>query len=104
MTNSAKREILDCLMKPRNRSWHIAMNPNSHSDEPTHLDLFSGIGGFALAARWAGFRTIGFCEIDKYCQKVLAKNFGAIANAAGDRQVNDCNQRKKGGGQSSHVR
>ncbi len=47
-------------------------------NEPTHLDLFSGIGGFALAAKWAGFRTIGFCEIDPYCQKVLAKNFGAI--------------------------
>ena len=43
--------------------------------DPTHLDLFSGIGGFALAAQWAGFRTIGFCEIDPYCQKVLAKNF-----------------------------
>jgi DNA (cytosine-5)-methyltransferase 1 len=42
---------------------------------PTHVDLFSGIGGFALAAKWAGFRTIAFCEIDKYCQKVLAKNF-----------------------------
>ena len=48
------------------------------SDErPTHLDLFSGIGGFALAAQWAGFRTIGFCEIDKYCQKLLAKNVPA---------------------------
>jgi len=44
-------------------------------NEPTHLDLFSGIGGFALAAEWARFRTIGFCEIDKYCQEVLAKNF-----------------------------
>lgn len=43
--------------------------------EPTHLGLFSGIGGFELAAEAAGFRTIGFCEIDKYCQKVLAKNF-----------------------------
>lgn len=41
----------------------------------THLDLFSGIGGFALAAQWAGFETIGFVEIDKYCQKVLKKNF-----------------------------
>lgn len=40
-----------------------------------HLDLFSGIGGFALAARWAGIETIGFCEIDPFCQKVLAKNF-----------------------------
>src|ERR1043166_2288778 len=44
-------------------------------EKPTHLDLFSGIGGFALAAKWAGFRTIGFCEIDGYCQGVLAKNF-----------------------------
>ena len=43
-----------------------------------HLDLFSGIGGFALAARWAGFETIGFCEIDKYSQKVLAKNCPGI--------------------------
>jgi DNA (cytosine-5)-methyltransferase 1 len=41
----------------------------------THLDLFSGIGGFALAAEWAGFTTIGFVEIDKYCQKVLRKHW-----------------------------
>ena len=41
-----------------------------------HLDLFSGIGGFALAARWAGFTTVAFCEIEPYCQKVLRKNFG----------------------------
>jgi len=41
----------------------------------THLDLFSGIGGFALAAEWAGFRTIGFVEIDGYCQKVLRKHW-----------------------------
>jgi DNA (cytosine-5)-methyltransferase 1 len=46
--------------------------------KPTHLDLFSGIGGFALAARWAGFRTIGFCEIEPYCRRVLAKNFPTV--------------------------
>ena len=40
-----------------------------------HLDLFSGIGGFALAARWANMETVAFCEIDPFCQKVLAKNF-----------------------------
>lgn len=41
-----------------------------------HLDLFSGIGGFALGLQWAGgFETVAFCEIDKFCQKVLAKNF-----------------------------
>lgn len=43
-----------------------------------HLDLFSGIGGFALAAKWAGFETVGFCEIDAYCQKVLNKNFPGV--------------------------
>jgi len=41
----------------------------------THLDLFSGIGGFALAAEWAGIETIGFVEIDKYCQEVLKKHW-----------------------------
>ena len=40
-----------------------------------HIDLFSGIGGFALAARWAGFHTVCFVEIDKYAQAVLRKNF-----------------------------
>lgn len=41
-----------------------------------HLDLFSGIGGFALAARMVGgIDTKQFVEIDPYCQRVLAKNF-----------------------------
>jgi DNA (cytosine-5)-methyltransferase 1 len=40
-----------------------------------HLDLFSGIGGFALAARWMGWETVQFVEIDEFCQKVLKKNF-----------------------------
>ena len=41
----------------------------------SHLDLFSGIGGFALAARWAGLQTIQFVELDPYCQKVLRKHW-----------------------------
>ena len=41
----------------------------------THLDLFSGIGGFALAAKWAGFETIAFCECEPFAQRVLRKNF-----------------------------
>lgn len=44
----------------------------------THLDLFSGIGGFALAAKWAGFTTVGFCEIDPYCQAVLRKHWPGV--------------------------
>ena len=37
------------------------------------LDLFSGIGGFSLGLERAGFETVAFCEIDKYCQEVLKK-------------------------------
>lgn len=40
-----------------------------------HLGLFEGIGGFSLAARWAGWETVAWCEIDSDCQKVLCKNF-----------------------------
>ena len=43
-----------------------------------HLDLCSGIGGWALAFRELGINTIAFCEIDKYPQQVLQKNFPGI--------------------------
>jgi DNA (cytosine-5)-methyltransferase 1 len=53
------------------------MNPDTNIIR--HLDLFSGIGGFALAAKWVGgIETIGFCEIDQWAQKVLNKNFPGI--------------------------
>ena len=43
------------------------------------LDLFSGIGGFALGLDSTGFfETVKFVEMDKYCQKVLQKNFPNI--------------------------
>jgi len=44
-------------------------------DEKTHLDLFSGIGGFALAAKWNGYRTVGFCDNEPYAQAVLKKHW-----------------------------
>lgn len=40
-----------------------------------HASLFSGIGGFDLAARWMGWENIFQVEIDLFCQKVLEKNF-----------------------------
>ena len=41
------------------------------------LDLFSGIGGFALAAYWADLRFDGhyFSEIDPYCVELYQKRF-----------------------------
>src|SRR6516165_166391 len=39
------------------------------------LDLFSGIGGFALGLERAGMRTVAFCEIDPYCRAVLRKHW-----------------------------
>lgn len=57
-------------------------------NERTHLDLFSGIGGFALAAQRCGVKTVAFCEIEEYAQEILKKNFGAIvADADGKRCV-----------------
>jgi DNA (cytosine-5)-methyltransferase 1 len=40
-----------------------------------HASLFTGIGGFDLAAEWMGWENVFQCEIDPYCQKVLSKNF-----------------------------
>ena len=41
-----------------------------------HLDLFSGIGGFALAVNevWPESKHV-FCEIDPFCQLLLKKRF-----------------------------
>jgi DNA (cytosine-5)-methyltransferase 1 len=39
------------------------------------LDLFSGIGGFALGLERAGMRTVAFCEVDEFCRVVLRKRW-----------------------------
>ena len=49
----------------------------------THLDLFSGIGGFAIAAQACGYTTIGFCEREPYAQQILKERFGAVLADAG---------------------
>jgi DNA (cytosine-5)-methyltransferase 1 len=41
----------------------------------THGSLFSGIGGFDLAARWCGWINVFQCENDAFCQRVLKYHF-----------------------------
>lgn len=41
----------------------------------THASLFSGIGGFDLAAEWAGWINSFNCEIDPFCRRILKYHF-----------------------------
>lgn len=46
-----------------------------------HLDLFSGIGGFALAAKWVWgeeAETVAFVDYESFPQAVLKKNFPSV--------------------------
>ena len=36
-----------------------------------HIGLFEGIGGFDLAAEWAGWQNAFHCEWNEFGQKVL---------------------------------
>ena len=56
----------------------------------THLDLFSGIGGFAIAAQACGYTTIGFCEREPYAQQILKERFGAVLADADSQRFNGC--------------
>jgi DNA (cytosine-5)-methyltransferase 1 len=48
--------------------------------EFTHLDLFSGIGGFAIGFQNAGFRTIAFAETDPDASLVLRHHWPDVPN------------------------
>lgn len=53
------------------------------------LDLFSGIGGFSLGLERAGMTTVAFCEIDKFCQKVLKKHWPDVPVYNDIRKIRD---------------
>jgi len=66
-------------MKTSELKTDVAAGSGSVHRLVRHLDLFSGIGGFALACRMVGgIETVAFCEIDPWARRVLSKNFPGI--------------------------
>ena len=64
-----------------------------------HVDLCSGIGGFALGFEWAGLsKPVMFCDIEPWSRKILAKHWPDVPIAEDvkelandpDRNVPDC--------------
>ena len=64
-----------------------------------HVDLCSGIGGFALGFEWAGLsQPVLFCDIEEWPRKILAKHWPDVPIAEDvkelandpDRNVPDC--------------
>jgi DNA (cytosine-5)-methyltransferase 1 len=53
----------------------------------THGSLFSGIGGFDLAAEWMGWENLFHCEFNPFCQRILkyywpnSKSYGDITKS-----------------------
>ncbi len=83
------------------------VNTGGESDR-THVDLFSGLGGFALAAHANGVRTVQFCEIDGRCRDFLARAWPGVpihddvrtlglADAQQDGRGRGCDQSDVGG-------
>jgi len=76
-----------------------------------YLDLFSGIGGFALGAKWAGikFKKHYFSEVEPFCERLYKKRFpkaialGDIREIDGKALVADANRSGFGFKRSSGV-
>ena len=47
-------------------------------ERPTHIDLFTGLAGFSIAARANGIQTIAMCECDEQCAKFLSKAWPGV--------------------------
>ena len=46
-----------------------------------HLGLFEGIGGFSLAVRWIGWKTIAWCEKDEFCTPQKSDGYKTTSNS-----------------------
>ena len=64
-----------------------------------YLDLFSGVGGFALGAYMAGMRfdTHYYSEIDPFCVELYQKRFPKAIQLGDIKQINTEGLRKSAG-------
>lgn len=60
-----------------------------------HASLFSGIGGFDLAAKWMGWENVMQCEIDPFCQRILHHHFPSTHLYGDIREINGTEWRGK---------
>jgi len=44
----------------------------------THIDLFTGLGGFTLACDWNGIKTEVMCEKDERCRQFLQRTYPGV--------------------------
>jgi len=63
----------------------------------THIDLFSGIGGFSLAASWVwpDHEVVCFCEMDPFCKKILNKHWPGVPIVEDVRELCETQNKKK---------
>lgn len=60
-----------------------------------HASLFSGIGGFDLAAQWMGWENVLSCEFDPFCQSVLRHHFPTTTHYGDIRELDGTPYRGK---------
>jgi DNA (cytosine-5)-methyltransferase 1 len=61
------------------KGWLPLQKSHKTTQKLTVLDLFSGIGGFSLGLEsTGGFETVGFCEIEPFCVRVLNKHWPQV--------------------------
>ena len=64
--------------------------PKRSNNTLRHLDLFSGIGGFALGLEWAGgFETVAFCDNEPFAQELLKKRWPNVPIYNDVRTINE---------------
>ena len=51
------------------------LNKKNNAENIFHASLFSGIGGFDLAAEWMGWENVFHCEWNEFSQKILKYHF-----------------------------